>query len=185
MNTTMNMIFMRNKTIYFQPVEKISNNTWRICWNYKEEYEDEYIIKNGRKVKSSNKKYTGFGSWLYFIVNSNIKPTVNDIKTYITDYINDYVSKKITTGYKWNGFTVDLSKTNQLNYKASYDLAVQTNGQNLPVKIKMLNGNDNVYYTFENLDEFTQFYTNSVKHVQDCLEAGWDWKDSIIWDIYK
>ncbi len=65
------------------------------------------------------------------------KPTMDEIKADVTEQINRNVDEKILCGMTYNGMQVWLSIENQLNYKAAYDLAVQTDGQTLPVKIKL------------------------------------------------
>jgi hypothetical protein len=78
-----------------------------------------------------------------------------------------------------------LSSENQFNYKSAYDLAIQTNGDSLPVKFKF-NDNENVtYYVFENIKDFSDFYLSAIKYIQQCLEDGWVKKDNINWEDFK
>ena len=60
------------------------------------------------------------------------KPTIAEIKDIILDWYNKKINQEILTGFVWKGIPVWLSIENQFNYKAAYDLAVQTNGQLLP-----------------------------------------------------
>jgi hypothetical protein len=64
-----------------------------------------------------------------------------------------------------------LSSENQFNYKAAYDLAVQTGGATLPVTFKF--GTDEVpqYREFVTLEELTDFYTKAMFRTR-CLTAG-------------
>lgn len=59
------------------------------------------------------------------------RPTLDEIKEVITAQIDNDTDMKILTQFSWNGKAVYLSKENQMNFKAAYDLAVQTNGQSL------------------------------------------------------
>lgn len=109
------------------------------------------------------------------------KPTLDEIKAVIVAQINANTDEKILTGFVWNGISVYLSSENQSNFKAAYDLNVQTSGALLPIKFKL--GEDAegaaVYYTFEDMATFSNFYTNAVGFIQQCLTEGWEEKDNI------
>jgi hypothetical protein len=66
-----------------------------------------------------------------------------------------------------------LSTENQFNYKAAYDLAVQTQGATLPVMFKFGTTDKPVYYTFEDMETFTDFYTKAIHYVNTNLSEGW------------
>ena len=95
--------------------------------------------------------------------------------------INAATDEKILTGFSWNGKNVYLSTENQFNFKAAYDLAVQTNGATLPIKFKF--GEDSegnaVYHTFNSLNAFTDFYTSAIAYINRTLNEGWMEKDSL------
>ena len=78
-----------------------------------------------------------------------------------------------------------LSSENQFNYKAAYDLAVQTAGATLPVKFKF--GTDDVpcYHTFQTIEELTDFYMKSIQYIQKMLDECWDRKDAFNLDSYQ
>jgi len=78
-----------------------------------------------------------------------------------------------------------LSTENQFNYKAAYDLAVQTNGSNLPIVFKFGTTNSPIYYTFETLEDLTNFYTSAMSYINTTLVEGWKEKDNINWESYK
>ena len=48
-------------------------------------------------------------------------------------WYNSQTDAAILSGFAYNGAHVWLSVENQYNYKAAYDLAVQTGGETLPV----------------------------------------------------
>lgn len=146
--------------------------------------------QDGIVVLSSNKAciYVGFGkdsedaeSGYNWRKDYDHIPTIAEVKADIEALINAHTDATILTGFSWNGKPVYLSSENQFNFKAAYDLAVQTSGATLPVKFKL--GEDEsgnaVYHTFEDLAEFTDFYTKSIAYVSDCLNEGWEEKDSI------
>lgn len=112
------------------------------------------------------------------------EPTKDELKKDIDGLINASTDSAILDGFKWNGKRVWLSTENQMNFKAAYDLAVQTNGATLPVKFKL--GEDSegapVYHTFTALSAFSDFYTKAVSHVVGCLAEGWQKKDGVDYD---
>lgn len=115
----------------------------------------------------------------------NHKPTAEEVRSVIVEQVNAITDEKILTGFVWKGNNVWLSTENQFNFKAAYDLAIQTGGVTLPVKFKLgedVDGNP-IYHTFTDLGEFTNFYTSAIAFVNQTLNEGWIEKDSI--DIGK
>lgn len=115
------------------------------------------------------------------------KPTVSDVRKLIIDTINANTDEKILNGFVWNGIRVYLSAENQNNFKAAYDLNVQTSGAMLPMKFKLGEDEDGraVYYTFENMGDFSNFYMSAVAHINQCLNEGWQEKDSLDLTAYE
>lgn len=91
--------------------------------------------------------------------------TIDDIKEAFISGINEEAKTNIIETFKWNNKSVWLNETNQLNYKTAYDLAVQTNGENLPYTIKVGDEYNPEYITFENVYQFKEFYTAMVEHI--------------------
>jgi len=95
--------------------------------------------------------------------------------------INARTDRRILDGFEWHGIKVWLSSENQFNFKAAYDIAVQTGGATLPVRFKL--GEDNngspVYHVFGDMDEFTDFYTKALSYIVNVLNEGWEEKDSV------
>lgn len=119
------------------------------------------------------------------------KPSLDEIRKIILETINNDVNEKIISGFVWTAsdgtqYNVWLSMENQQNYKAIYDLAVQTGGEGvLPVKFKFGTTENPTYHTFETLEELSAFYMQSVAFIQATYQQGWQDKDSIDWDNYK
>ena len=128
-------------------------------------------------------------TWYEVYFNKNQYPvvTLEDIKEAILADINSQTDKKILTGFVWQEKPVWLSSENQFNFKTAYDLAVQTQGQSLPVKFKLGENEESepVYHTFEDMVEFTDFYTQAIAFINQCLNEGWERKDSINWSLYE
>ena len=100
--------------------------------------------------------------------NYDHKPTKAEIKNDVETLINGEIEKKILSGFEWRGIKVWLSLENQMNIKAAYDLAVQTDGERLPKKMKLGEDEDGrpVYHTFEDLEEFSDFFKAVVDYIE-------------------
>ena len=107
------------------------------------------------------------------------EPTAMEVLEVITNHVNELTDQKILSGYQWNGYNVWLSTENQFNFKAAYDVAVQTGGATLPIKFKLgeTEGEPN-YFVFEDMATFTDFYTNALAYIIEVLNVGWIEKDS-------
>jgi len=109
------------------------------------------------------------------------KPTEEELKADIEALVNGITDGNILNGFTWSGKPVYLSTENQMNFKAAYDLAVQTEGATLPLKMKLGEDADGnaVYHTFTALSAFTDFYTKAVAYIQSALQEGWTEKDGV------
>lgn len=143
-------------------------NTWMVLWGKNSEGLDR-----GEEVIS------------YLSETVDHKPTLEEVKSIITNWYNSIVDQEILTGYTWQGIPVWLSLENQVNYKAIYDLSLQNNDELLPVTIKLGTTDNTIYYTFDDIDTLKEFYIGAVKHIQSALAKGWEVKKEIDWSIYK
>lgn len=125
------------------------------------------------------------GAASYMEEEFNHKPSGEEIRSLISGWINTRTDVMILSGYRYQGKTVWLSTENQFNYKAAYDLAVQTAGASLPVTFKLGDDDAPEYVTFEDLTTLTSFYTGAIQHVQEMLQNGWMAKDSIDLALYS
>jgi hypothetical protein len=124
---------------------------------------------------------------IYFYKKPHPYVSDDEIKIAILDDINSQTNKKILNGFVWKDKSVWLSSENQINFKAAYDLAVQTKGKILPMTFKIgeTPEGEPVYHTFGDLSEFKDFYIKEIEFINACLNEGWKLKDSINWDLYK
>ena len=115
------------------------------------------------------------------------KPTLAEMKSDINALINSMTDATIINGFSWNGKPVYLSQENQINFKAAYDLAVQTEGAILPIKFKLGEDSDGepVYHTFTSLNAFSDFYTRAVSFITTALANGWEQKDSVDYTVFN
>lgn len=113
------------------------------------------------------------------------KPEVDELKDEIFELVNEEVDKTILSGYEYDGKMVWLSTENQFNYKAAYDLAVQTGGASLPVTLKLGTLEEPEYVTFEDVETFSAFYIGAIKFIQKVLEECWNEKDKVDWTKFE
>lgn len=125
------------------------------------------------------------GTTSYMEEEYNHKPSEEEIKSIISGWINSQTASRILSGYRYEGKMVWLSTENQFNYKAAYDLAVQTAGAALPVTFKLGDDDNPEYVTFETLDTLTAFYTGAMQFVQKTQLDGWNAKDAIDLELYR
>lgn len=148
------------------PIECVNpkKDKWRIRWDV-QEHEDD--------------------SADYMEEEFDHKPTDEEIKAIVIVWYNRQTDQAILSGFEYEGNLVWLSSDNQFNYKAAYDLAVQTSGATLPVTFKFGTDEQPVYRVFDTLEELTDFYVSAIRYVQETLEAGWKRKNAFDLELYK
>lgn len=124
----------------------------------------------------------GTGEW--YVETFKYIPSLSTIKTHILNHYNKKIDNAILSGMSWNGMRVWLSSENQFNYKAAYDIAVQTSGANLPIVFKLGCTEESIYYEFKTLEELSDFYFSTMNYIQETLKRGWETKDGIDWNLY-
>ena len=171
------------KISQYKPIFKLGKD-YAVCFEYLVlKAAAQPKLKNGRFVKTNELVDSDECSYKYMIFES--LPNVKTIKNALEEYINNNVVKKITNDFMFDEKKIHLTKENQMNYKAAYDLAVQTNGANLPYKIKTSDKNGNTQYiVFNTVDELSMFYVAMNAHINRCIEEGWRKKDAIDYSIY-
>lgn len=158
----------------YVPLSQLASGRWKIHFGFTPYYEED---EDGNKVE------TQLGTWTEALV--PFKPSLEQLKKLVLDAINKDVDEKILSGFVWKDMPVWLSTENQFNYKAAYDLAVMSQGQSLPVTFKFGATESPVYYTFETLDDISDFYISAMAYINSTLAEGWKLKDSIDWSVYE
>ena len=179
----MNVFNNFGKVEEFVPISVLADGKYLISFNKVNLTEEEVILKNSRYVSTGRMIPTGNATWQSIVFNS--KPTVGLIEKTIFEIIDNKTVNLITNAFKWKGNSVYLSKENQMNYKNAFDLAVSTEGENLPVVFKFAKNGKPVYYSFDTINELKEFYIAMSKHISNCLEAGWKEKDKFDRNDYK
>ena len=141
-----------------------ARNKWRVRWDVRER-------ENGVAD--------------YMEAEFDHRPTADEIRVAVIGWYNWQTDMAILSGFEYEGHMVWLSSENQFNYKAAYDLAVQTGGENLPVRFKFGTDDAPVYRVFDQLEDLADFYTKAMRHIQDTLDAGWQRKDSFNLEDYQ
>ena len=121
----------------------------------------------------------------YMEAEFNHQPSIDEIKKLVITWYNDEINKSILSGFVYEDSQVWLSSENQFNYKAAYDLAVQTGGQNLPVLFKFATDDEPVYKEFRTIDNLTDFYLKTMNYIQGTLAEGWRRKDQFDRSLYE
>lgn len=147
---------------------------WRLHFGFEPYYEVD---------EDGNKTETNLGTWTEMWLSG--KPSIEQVKGIVLNAMNKEIDQKILSGFIWKDMSVWLSSENQFNYKAAYDLAVMSQGQSLPVTFKFGSTDSPVYYTFESLEDISDFYVSAMTYINTCLAEGWKKKDSIDWSVYE
>lgn len=146
----------------------------KICFDFEPFYDYD---EDGNKIE------TNVGTWTKHTFMT--KRSHSQIKDFILSEMNKRIDEKIVSGFTWNEMPVWLSTENQFNYKAAYDLAIQTGGANLPLVFKFGSTEEPVYHEFTTVEELADFYAKAMQYINTCLAEGWARKDAINWDDYK
>lgn len=163
----------QHKSMYV-PIVVLGTGRVKINFDFEPFFDED---EEGNKIPSD------VGTWTEAI----LKPqsSLEQIKTFILDAINKRTDEKILSGFVWRDMQVWLSSENQFNYKAAYDLAVQTGGANLPTVFKFGDNENPIYHKFETVEELSDFYTKAMVYINEQLAIGWTKKDMIDWEKYK
>ena len=112
------------------------------------------------------------------------QPTIEEVKETITAQISQNTQKAIIEGYEWNGNKVWLSSENQANYTLAYDMAKNSDLEDMPT-VKLGTDEAPVYYTFKDNKELTAFVVGMRQYIQDCLNASWLERKEIDWSVFS
>jgi len=132
-----------------------------------------------------NENATWYEVYLYKKQFSQIN--IDTVKDAVIGNIDARTDEKILNGYQFTpdneeeAITVWLSKESQTNFSEAQRLQI------VPVKFK-LNEDENknaIYHTFETVEELNRFYIGGVQYINQCLNEGWQEKDSIDWKPYE
>ena len=127
--------------------------------------------------KVADGKKNAYWHEVYFNKNRNAKPSLDQIKEAVLADINQRVKAKIIGGFVWTGINVWLSTENQMNFVQA--IAPVT------LKIGEYEEGEAVYQQFDTQEELKAFADACILWRQQCLQEGWQKKDSIDWSPYE
>lgn len=146
----------------------IYTDKWVVRWGFKDSIGDE-SMKN--QITYLEKVFVG-------------KPSLVDIQKTITAHYNNLCSNEILRGLMYEDSVVWLSTENQFNYKSVFDFAVQSGGENLPVRFKFGNVENQNYRVFTTIEDLKEFVGVVIEHINDTINKYWVIKDNIDWSKY-
>lgn len=137
------------------PIECIDpkRNVWRLRWDFQENNFEEIQL--------------------------NHKPSIEEVKRIILDWIDTETSNRIIYGFKWADIPVCLTKENQSNYNLFCDTEL------VPIELKFGTWDNPKFYKIETLDEMKKFKRAMSEHIKNCLQLGWSKKKNLDWSIYE
>ena len=103
----------------------------------------------------------------------------------IEDWYNPEIDAKILTGFIWKDKPVYLSAENQRNFSEGQRMA-EKDPSILPITYKIGQYGDGspAYHTFDTFEELDGFYRQAFGYINQCLNEGWQKKDSFDWSLY-
>jgi hypothetical protein len=109
------------------------------------------------------------------------KPSIEEVKEFVVGVINRQTDEKILSGFVWKGQSVWLSAESQRNFSEAHRMGM------VPVTFKLweLPGGTAVYHTFETMSELDDFYRHACAYINQCLQEGWQKKDSFDFSVYE
>lgn len=146
-------------------------------------------------TKASGKLYEWYE--IYLPKKQNAQLTFQMVKKAIENDINSRVDEKILCSYPWTVLHGDdagknvkvwLSKENQSNFKAKYDLHfTKPEALTFPTIYKIAEDDDHnaVFEVFQNFEELEAFYLGGIAYIEQCYQAGWLEKRNMDWTPYE
>jgi hypothetical protein len=149
------------------------------------EERSRYVVGYGLTATGVNDMYEWYEVYFYKLRDG--KPTLEAVKKAIHEDINKQTDEKILNGYEFTPdgeeepIVVWLSNENQTNFSEAHRLQV------VPVKFKLNEDEEKnaIYHTFTTFSELDRFYKGGMAYIQQCLQEGWQRKDSIDWEPYE
>ncbi len=115
----------------------------------------------------------------------NHRPSIDEIKSLINEWIDERTKEAILSGFRFEGNLVWLSIENQTNYERDYLKAHFGLPGALPVTFKFGTDNQPIYRTFESKEDIEEFYRGYTSHIRQTQLDGWNAKDAVDLGLYR
>ncbi len=152
-------------------MEKIYGNTKR----------QDCLVKVGKSYylyygfgKDSEEAETGYNYRHKF----DHRPSPGEVKEQVLAAIDMATRERITGGLTYDGYKINLTVENQLNYAMFRDMG------EYPVVIKVEDAEGSEVTISLTEEDFTDFYSSVQNHIKACLQSCWDEKTSLDLSCY-
>ncbi|MBQ9525131.1 MAG: hypothetical protein IJR69_08455 [Bacteroidaceae bacterium] len=106
------------------------------------------------------------------------KPTAEEIKEQVIAAIDMETRERITSGFTYDGYKVNLTLENQFNYSMFKNMG------RYPVIIKVQDSEGNDVTLSLTKDNYSAFYSSVQNHIKECLQSCWQEKTSLDLSCY-
>ena len=107
------------------------------------------------------------------------KPSLEEVKEQVLTAIDMDTREKIISGMKYDGYKINLSVENQLNY------AMFKNMGRYPVVIKVEDASGSDVTISLTKDNYAAFYSSVQNHIKECLQSCWQEKTNLDLSCYS
>lgn len=106
------------------------------------------------------------------------KPSLEEVKEQVLTAIDMETRERITSGMTYDGYRVNLTVENQLNY-AMFKVMGR-----YPVIIKVGDADGGDVTISLTKEQYAAFYSSVQNHIKDCLQSCWEEKTSLDLSCY-
>ena len=106
-------------------------------------------------------------------------PSLVEIKEKVLEAIDMETKERVTRGFVYESYKVNLSVENQVNYSMFKSMG------RYPVLIKVEDDAGNDVALSLSKDEYSTFYTGVQNHIKTCMQSCWNEKASLDLSTYE
>ena len=106
-------------------------------------------------------------------------PSLEEVREYVLAAIDMDTKEKIINGLKYDGYKINLSVENQLNYAMFKSMG------KYPVVIKVEDASGNDMTISLTKDNYAAFYSSVQNHIKECLQSCWQEKTNLDLSCYS
>jgi len=106
------------------------------------------------------------------------RPSLEEVRGQVLAAIDMDTKERITSGLTYDGYKINLSLENQLNYSMFKNMG------RYPVVIKVEDASGSDVTISMTKDNYAAFYSSVQNHIKDCLQSCWAEKTSLDLSCY-